>query len=112
MNPRKKRKDRAYKAYKKAIKEGTTNKQIQDGIINFKKEIAYKGTEMSFIPYGSTWFNGKCWEDEYETGNVEQSNDYKTNEIARLENELQDDNLDPIERNFMSKKLAELKGSA
>ena len=112
LYPRKKRKDRAYKAYKKAIKEGTTNKQIQDGIVNLKKEIAYKGTEMSFIPYGSTWFNGKCWEDEYETGNVEQSNDYKANEIARLENELQDDNLDPIERNFMSKKLAELKGSA
>ena len=112
LYPRKKHRDRAYKAYKKAIKDGTTNKQIQDGIINLKKEIAYKGTEMSFIPYGSTWFNGKCWEDEYEIGNVEQSNDYKTNEITRLENELQDEKLDPIERNFMSKKLAELKGSA
>lgn len=112
LYPNKKGKDLALKAYKKAIKDGTTNKEIQTGIVNLKKEIAFKETEKQYIPHGGTWFNQKRWEDDYETGNVEQSNDYKTNEIARLENELQDDNLDPIERNFMSKKLAELKGSA
>lgn len=110
LYPRKKRKDRAYKAYKKAIKEGTTNKQIQDGIINFKKEIAYKGIEMNFIPYGSTWFNGKGWEDEYETGTSNQPVNYQTDEINRLENELQNNNLDAVERTFMTNKLAELKG--
>lgn len=112
LYPRKKDKARAFKSYKKAIKDGVTNKEIQTGIVNLKREISLKGTDIKYVPYGSTWFNGKQWEDDYETGNVEQSNDYKTNEIARLENELQDDNLDPIERNFMSKKLAELKGSA
>lgn len=112
LYPNKKGKDLALKAYKKAIKDGTTNKEIQTGIVNLKKEIAFKETEKQYIPHGGTWFNQKRWEDDYETGNVEQSNDYKTSEIARLENELQDDNLDPIERNFMSKKLAELKGSA
>lgn len=110
LYPRKKRKDRAYKAYKKAIKEGTTNKQIQDGIINFKKEIAYKGIEMNFIPYGSTWFNGKGWEDEYETGVSNQPVNYQTDEINRLENELQNNKLDAVERTFMTNKLAELKG--
>lgn len=112
LYPRKKDKARAFKSYKKAIKDGVTNKEIQTGIVNLKREISLKGTDIKYVPYGSTWFNGKQWEDDYETGNVEQSNDYKTNEIARLENELQDDKLDPIERNFMSKKLAELKGSA
>lgn len=110
LYPRKKHRDRAYKAYKKAIKDGTTNKQIQDGIINLKKEIAYKGTEMSFIPYGSTWFNGKCWEDEYEFGTTEQPDNYQLDEINRLEAELQNNNLDAVERTFMTNKLAELKG--
>lgn len=112
LYPNKKGKELALKAYKKAIKAGATNKEIQNGIVKLKKEIAFKETDKKYIPHGGTWFNQKRWEDDYETGNVEQSNDYKTNEIARLENELQDDNLDPIERNFMSKKLAELKGSA
>src|SRR5699024_8971336 len=112
LYPRKQGKKAAFNAYKRAIKQGTTNKEIQTGIVNYKKELAYQERPKDKIKLGSTWFNGNCWEDEYETGNVEQNNDYKTNEIARLENELQDDNLDPIERNFMSKKLAELKGSA
>lgn len=112
LYPNKKGKELALKAYKKAIKAGATNKEIQNGIVKLKKEIAFKETDKKYIPHGGTWFNQKRWEDDYETGNVEQSNDYKTNEIARLENELQDDKLDPIERNFMSKKLAELKGSA
>lgn len=112
LYPNKKGKELALKAYKKAIKAGATNKEIQNGIVKLKKEIAFKETDKKYIPHGGTWFNQKRWEDDYETGNVEQSNDYKTNEITRLENELQDDKLDPIERNFMSKKLAELKGSA
>lgn len=112
LYPRKQGKKAAFNAYKRAIKKGTTNKEIQTGIVNYKKELAYQERPKDKIKLGSTWFNGNCWEDDYETGNVEQSNDYKTNEIARLENELQDDKLDPIERNFMSKKLAELKGSA
>lgn len=112
LYPNKKGKELALKAYKKSIKAGATNKEIQNGIVKLKKEIAFKETDKKYIPHGGTWFNQKRWEDDYETGNVEQNNDYKTNEIARLENELQDDKLDPIERNFMSKKLAELKGSA
>lgn len=112
LYPRKQGKKAAFNAYKRAIKKGTTNKEIQTGIVNYKKELAYQERPKDKIKLGSTWFNGNCWEDDYETGNVEQSNDYKTNEIARLENELQDDNLNELERNFMSKKLAELKGSA
>lgn len=65
MYPRKERKQDAFKAYKKAIKDGTTNKQIQDGIVAYKKKLVGEGTEHRFIRQGGTWFNNKGWEDEY-----------------------------------------------
>lgn len=109
LYPRKQGKKTAFNAYKRAIKKGTTNKEIQTGIVNYKRELAYQERPKDKIKLGSTWFNGNCWEDDYETGNVEQSSSYQANEIARLENELQDSSLNSIERSFMSKKLAELK---
>lgn len=109
LYPNKKGKELALKAYKKAIKAGATNKEIQTGIVNLKNEIAFKETDKKYIPHGGTWFNQKRWEDDYENGNVEQSSGYQANEIARLENELQNSSLNSIERSFMSKKLAELK---
>lgn len=109
LYPNKKGKDLALRAYKKAIKDGTTNKEIQTGIVNLKKEIAFKETEKQYIPHGGTWFNQKRWEDDYETGTVSQSTNYQADEIRRLETALQDDGLEPIERNFMVKKLNELK---
>lgn len=109
LYPNKKGKDLALRAYKKAIKDGTTNKEIQTGIVNLKKEIAFKETEKQYIPHGGTWFNQKRWEDDYETGMASQSTNYQADEIRRLEMALQDDGLEPIERNFMVKKLNELK---
>lgn len=64
---RKQGKDKAYKAYKKAIQEGTTDQDIINGIENYKKQIKLQQTELKFIKQGSTWFNGKCWNDEYIT---------------------------------------------
>lgn len=110
LYPNKKGKDLAFKAYQKAIKDGATNKDIQDGIVGLKKEITFKETDKKFIPHGGTWFNQKRWEDEYETGSVETSVNNDADEILRLENELKDENLDPIERSFMERKLADLKG--
>ncbi|XJS09874.1 hypothetical protein ACF3NG_06925 [Aerococcaceae bacterium WGS1372] len=66
LYPNKKGKAKALTAYKKAIKDGVTNKQIQDGIVAYKKEIELKRTAPEFIAYGSTWFNNKRWEDDYE----------------------------------------------
>lgn len=64
--PRKKGKTAAFKHYKKAIKDGATNKQIQDGILSYKKEIETKKIEESYIKHGSTWFSNRGWEDEYD----------------------------------------------
>lgn len=64
LYPRKEGKKPAFAAYKRAIKKGTTNKDIQNGIINYKKQIKIQGTTKNYIKQGSTWFNQECWNDE------------------------------------------------
>ena len=66
LYPNKKSKPRAFTAYKRAIKDGVTNKEIQDGILAYKKEIEIKGTDKQFIKHGGTWFNNQGWEDDYD----------------------------------------------
>ena len=64
--PNKKAKAKAFTAYKKAIKEGTTDDEILKGIENYKKEIELKRTDKQYIAHASTWFNQKRWLDEYD----------------------------------------------
>ena len=68
LYPRKEGKKKAYEAYKRAIKKGVTNKEIQAGIVNYLKQIKIQGTDKKYIKQGSTWFNGNCWDDEYSVG--------------------------------------------
>lgn len=62
---RKQGRKKAFAAYQRAIKNGTTNKEIQDGIVNYKKEIEIQKTPINYIKQGSTWFFNECWSDEY-----------------------------------------------
>lgn len=64
--PNKKSKPKAFTAYKKAIKAGTTDDEILKGIENYKREIEIKRTDKQYIAHGSTWFNQKRWLDEYD----------------------------------------------
>lgn len=64
--PLKKGKENAFKAYQKALKEGTQDKDILNGIQRYKKEIQKRGTKKEYIAYASTWFNQKRWLDEYD----------------------------------------------
>lgn len=66
--PNKKGKDKAFKSYQKAIKEGVTDEIIQQGINSYIKEIEFKRTDKQYIAHGSTWFNNRRWNDEYEIG--------------------------------------------
>ena len=66
--PNKKGKPKAFLAYKKAIKSGTTDEEINKGISAYKQEIDNKRTEQQYIAHGSTWFNNQRWLDEYDTG--------------------------------------------
>ena len=64
LYPRKRGKDGAFKSYKKAIKDGATNEEIKQGILNLIEDIRKNKTEEKFIPYGSTFFSRKSWSDE------------------------------------------------
>jgi hypothetical protein len=67
LYPRKEGKKAALKKYKEVIKKGTaTNKQIQDGIVAYKRHLKAEGIEQRFIKQGGTYFNGECWNDQYE----------------------------------------------
>lgn len=68
LYPRKEGKKKAFEAYKRAIKKGTTNKEIQTGIVNYLTQIKVQRTNKQYIKQGSTWFNGECWNDEYNVG--------------------------------------------
>ena len=69
MYPRKIGKDKALQYYIKARndkKNPVTFEQAKQGIENYCKEIEYKKTAIQYIKHGSTWFNNKGWNDEYE----------------------------------------------
>lgn len=78
--PNKKGKPRAFAAYKKAIKTGTTDQLIKAGIENYLAEIKAKNTQKSYIKHGSTWFNGKGWEDDYDLSPTQY---YKNNKAVK-----------------------------
>lgn len=65
LYPRKEGKKDAYKAYGKAIKNGTTNEQIRQGIENYNAWLKAKN-ETTYIKQGSTFFNGEHWNDEFD----------------------------------------------
>lgn len=83
LYPNKKGKDKAYKAYCKAIKEKVSDKTIIDGIDRYKKEIALKKTEPRYTAHGSTWFNQKRWEDDFQVEPIE-TNDSSLNEFPDI----------------------------
>ncbi|MGL5896468.1 MAG: helix-turn-helix domain-containing protein [Lactococcus lactis] len=53
-------KQKAKSAYKKAIKQGTTDEKIKIGIMNLINERR----DITFIPHGQTWFCNERWNDE------------------------------------------------
>lgn len=65
MYPNKKGKENAYKSFIKAIKNGTDIEIIKQGIEKYNEYIKNKKIEEQYIKHGSTWFNQKCWEDDY-----------------------------------------------
>ena len=64
LYPRKAGKAKAFKAYKSAIKQGATNEQIKQGILNYIHWIKEHKTQAEYIKHGSTFFNERCWNDE------------------------------------------------
>lgn len=65
LYPRKEGKSNACKAYIKARKDGETKESILDGLNRYLTQIKAEETPAKFIKHGSTWFNQRCWHDEY-----------------------------------------------
>lgn len=65
LYPNKKGKQVALKAYKRAIKDGVSNKQIQDGIVAYKKYLTANGTDQQYMMHGGTFFNQRSWDDDW-----------------------------------------------
>lgn len=63
--PKKQGKEAAKKAYIKARKAGTSNCEIVAGLTQYIAFIRANNTSERYIKHGSTWFNQKCWEDDY-----------------------------------------------
>lgn len=63
--PRKQGKEKALQAYIKARKDGVDKDIILAGIRAYKAFITANRTDSKYIKQGSTWFNQKCWEDDY-----------------------------------------------
>lgn len=68
LYPKKAGKTNAKKAFTKAIKDGVSVELIKSKIEEYNQQIEFKKTDRQYIKNGSTWFNQKAWEDEYETG--------------------------------------------
>lgn len=62
--PRKKDKQKAYKAFEKARKKGIACQTIEQGVRNYIIEIEKQNIDAPYIKHFSTWLNGACWEDE------------------------------------------------
>ena len=67
LYPKKQGKENAKKSYLKARKEGVSQEDIIKGIEKYIAQIKRQKTETRYIKHGSTWFNQRCWEDEYDT---------------------------------------------
>ena len=63
--PRKQGKAKALEAYKRARKAGVDKTTVLDGITRYNAQIKANKTKAKYIMQGSTWFNGKRWEDEF-----------------------------------------------
>ena len=76
LYPRKEGKKKALACYQKARKNGTTFEQVKAGIMNYCEYIRREQTELQYIAYGSTWFNGERWNDEYQSNREPTLKDY------------------------------------
>ena len=73
--PRKRGKDRAFKAYIKARKEGIPKEDIEQGLLNYIAYIKENQVGEQYIQHGSTWFTQRRWTDDYSMRSEDKRND-------------------------------------
>src|SRR5699024_5277051 len=73
--PNKQGKKPAFSSYKTALKNGTTDKEIIEGLERYKKHLQQNTWKQP--AQGSTWFKQNRWEDEYEDHLKQQETNWK-----------------------------------
>ena len=63
--PRKQGKQKAFEAYKSAIKDGVTDEEIKTGIESYRNYIRASSIEPQFIKQGCTFFSQRAWSDDW-----------------------------------------------
>lgn len=63
--PNKKGKKRAFEAFQRAVKKGTSVDQIRDGIKAYVRYIKESGIDMRYVKQGSTFFAQESWNDDW-----------------------------------------------
>ena len=66
LYPKKRDKYKAYRAYQKAKKTGVSDDDIKAGINRYRDYIAREKIKKQYIKHGSTFFNQRSWEDDYD----------------------------------------------
>ncbi|KRN50578.1 hypothetical protein IV71_GL000784 [Fructobacillus fructosus KCTC 3544] len=64
LYPCKEGKTPAKRAYVKAVRDGVTNKTIQDGVVAYAKKVSAENTEKKYMKNGDTFFRNRVWEDD------------------------------------------------
>lgn len=64
--PRHEGKQNALKSYIKARQEGVDMVTIKDAVESYRRMCESERRDKRYIKQGSTWFNQRSWEDEYE----------------------------------------------
>ncbi|MCI7084323.1 MAG: hypothetical protein MR938_06515 [Tenericutes bacterium] len=84
LYPNKQGKNDAKQKYLKYRKSGIQYQDILNGLNRYLNYIQQEKIPIQYIKHGSTWFNQKCWEDEYKTSNtVIQGERDKQNELLK-----------------------------
>ena len=91
--PRKQGKQNAFNSYKKAVKDGVTDKEIEKGIRNYLYYIEKTETEPRYIKQGSTWFNQRCWNDDYTVSTMKKEKDVITRMMEEERRKSEDNGL-------------------
>ena len=65
LYPRKEGKTNAFKKYEKICNK-VDDETIKQGIERYIQYINNRNIESQYVKMGSTWFNGECWNDDYE----------------------------------------------
>lgn len=92
--PNKKGKRKAFISYKAAVREGTTDDEIKEGIKAYIEECKKKRTTREFMQHGSTFFNQRRWEDDFISVQTTEEIDYEADvrEFYQFKND--DDDID------------------